>query len=31
VIVQVKGQKGVVHAHFPRLGFIIQPAAKARL
>ncbi|KAF9451685.1 hypothetical protein P691DRAFT_807033 [Macrolepiota fuliginosa MF-IS2] len=25
VIIQVQGQKGVIHAHFPRLGFTIQP------
>ncbi|KXN83664.1 hypothetical protein AN958_00805 [Leucoagaricus sp. SymC.cos] len=31
VIMQVQGQKGAIHAHFPRLGFIIQPAAKGKL
>lgn len=25
VIIQVQGQKGIIHAHFPRLGFAIQP------
>ncbi|KAJ3571432.1 hypothetical protein NP233_g3763 [Leucocoprinus birnbaumii] len=31
VIVQVQGQKGVFHVHFPRLGFMIQPAVKGKL
>lgn len=31
VIVQVQGQRGAIHAHFPRLGFVIQPTVKGKL
>lgn len=31
VIIQVQGQAGMLHAHFPRLGFSIKPVATASL
>ncbi|EKM80318.1 hypothetical protein AGABI1DRAFT_113516 [Agaricus bisporus var. burnettii JB137-S8] len=31
VIIQVQGQIGIFHVHFPRLGFDIRPAGKASL